>query len=60
MYAVYNIDSFDTFVRKSVNGFINRLYTVQNDIVASTIRTSQFIPGGMWNHWNNLLYTINL
>ena len=59
MYANYNIDNFDTFVRKLIYNFMNRLYTVNNNIVQSVLHVCRFIPGGLWQHWMNSLYTNN-
>ena len=60
MYANCHVDNFDTFVRKLIYSFINRLYTVKNDLVQSALYICQFIPGGLWQHWINTLYTNNL
>ena len=57
MYATNSIDNFDCFMRKNIYNFIQRLYSIDNDLVKSVLTCTMFIVDGMWSKWTNLLYT---
>ena len=57
MFALHEIDSFDTFMRKFFYNFMQRLSNINNVLVKSVIMCAMYIPGGMWSTWVSMLYT---
>ena len=56
MYVSHNIDNFDTFMRKNVHGFMQRMSSIDNTQVKSVISCVSYISGGMWQKWISLVY----
>ena len=56
MYARHNICNFETTIRKSIYGFMQRLENSTNSIIR-TLYNSCLVRFVIWNHWIELLYT---
>ena len=56
MYAEHNICNFETTIRKSIYGFMQRLENSTNSIIC-TLYNSCLIRFVIWNHWIESLYT---
>ena len=53
MYANYNIDSFETLLRKRTFGFIERLEKSENSII-ECLNNSWIMKIDVWNCWNRI------
>ena len=56
MYAQHNICNFETTIRKSIYGFMQRLENSTNSIIC-TLYNSCLVRFVIWNHCIELLYT---
>ena len=56
MYAQHNICNFETMIRKSIYGFMQRLENSTNSIIC-TLYNSCLVRFVIWNHWIESLYT---
>ena len=52
-------DNFETFIRKNVYGFIQRLRKIDNDIVTNMVSSFTTTPSAMWSKWSSVLYTLH-
>ena len=55
MYANHDLPNFDTVIRRSLYGYIQRLSVSQNSIVC-TIEQSWLVKIKLWNDWAKVLY----
>ena len=55
MYANFGINNFETTIRKSTYGFIQRLAKSTNSLIM-TIEKSWVVRIDIWNFWQNTLY----
>ena len=56
IYAQHNICNFETTIRKSIYGFMQRLENSTNSIIY-TLYNSCLVRFVIWNHWIESLYT---
>ena len=59
MFVSNYIDNFETFIRKNVYGFIQRLRKIDNDIVTNIVSSFTTTPSAMWSKWSSVLYTLH-
>ena len=57
MYAQHNICNFETTIRKSIYGFMQRLENSTNSITC-TLYNSCLVRFVIWNNWIESLYTV--
>ena len=55
MYANFGINNFETTIRKSTNGFIQRL-TKGTNLLIMTIEKSWIVHIDIWNFWQKTLH----
>ena len=59
MFVSNYIDNFETFIRKNVYGFIQRLRKIDNVIVTNIVSSFTTTPSAMWSKWSSVLYTLH-
>ena len=59
MFVSNYIDNFETFIRKNVYGFIQRLRKIDNVIVTNIVSSLTTTPSAMWSKWSSVLYTLH-
>ena len=59
-FLLFNIMHSDVIIRNAMNGFINRVYLSENELVCTIANSSYFTYSHMFQHWNNSLNVINM
>ena len=56
MFVTNNLVNFEALLRKSVHSFTCRLYSCNNCLIQTFIKTCNITNSFIWSRWNSMLY----